>query len=216
VLTSSEYHRGRQELLLVQIRVRQVLVQVPALKRPGYNSAMAAGGDERKLAAAEDETRFWALLDAAWTPLGHDVSQARQALAGRAPGSSVDTSIVEKACAAFLDGLTSQCRGLPDDELVSLDGVLERKLYDIDRADIHAVTDGSDDGFLYARGFIVAMGREFYDAVAGDPQMAVLGAQCERMCYFFAHLYRERSGRFPDTHSGISRESFQNRAGWVS
>jgi hypothetical protein len=34
--------------------------------------------------------------------------------------------------------------------------VLERTLYDIDRADIQAVTDGSDDGFLYARGFVVA------------------------------------------------------------
>jgi hypothetical protein len=48
-------------------------------------------------------------------------------------------------------------------------------------------------------GFIVAMGRDFYDAVAGDPEMAVPGAECEEMCYFFAHLYRERFGQFPDT-----------------
>jgi hypothetical protein len=79
----------------------------------------------------------------------------------------------------FLGALADQCRALPGDELTSLDRVLERKLYDIDRTDIQAVTDGSDDGFLYARGFIVAMGRDFYDAVVGDPQVAVLDAECE-------------------------------------
>jgi hypothetical protein len=35
---------------------------------------------------------------------------------------------------------------------------------------------------LYARGFIVAMGRDFYDAVAGDPEVAVHHAECEEMC----------------------------------
>jgi hypothetical protein len=99
---------------------------------------------------------------------------------------------------------------------LSLDRVLERKLHDIDRADIQAVTDGSDDGFLYARGFIVAMGRNFYDAVASDPQVAVRDAECEEMCYFFAHLYRERFGEFSDTGSGISRESCSNATGWAS
>jgi hypothetical protein len=176
---------------------------------------VAVGADEQRFPTAEDEMRFWGLLEAAWTPLGHEVNHARQALASRAPGFYVDTSIVKDARKAFLDSLTGQCRGLPGDELVSLDRVLERKLYDIDRADIQAVTDGSDDGFLYARGFIVAMGRDFYDAVAGDPRMAVLGAECEEMCYFFAHLYRERFGQFPDTHSGISRESCRNPVGWV-
>ncbi len=34
------------------------------------------------------------------------------------------------------------------------------------------------------------------------------------MCYFFAHLHRERHGPFPKTGSGISRESFSNPAGW--
>jgi hypothetical protein len=112
--------------------------------------------------------------------------------------------------------LTDQCRELPGGELTSLDRVLERKLYDIDRADIQAVTDGSEDGFLYARGFIVAMGRDFYDAVASDPEAAVLDAECEEMCYFFAHLYRDRFGEFPETGSGVSRESCSNATGWAS
>jgi hypothetical protein len=67
--------------------------------------------------------------------------------------------------------------------------VVERNLYDIDSADLHAVADGSDDRFLYARGFVMAMGREFYCTVAADLQMAGPWAEFEEMCYFFAHLH---------------------------
>ena len=41
------------------------------------------------------------------------------------------------------------------------------------------------------------MGREFYRAVTGDPEMGVPHAECEEMCYFFAHLSRERFGNSP-------------------
>jgi hypothetical protein len=123
-------------------------------------------------------------------------------------------STIEAAMPLVLNALTGLCRGLPDGELASLDRVLERKLYDIDRADIQSLTDGSDDGFLYARGFIVAMGQRFYDAVASNPELAVPNAECEEICYFFAHLYRERLGKFPDTDNRISRESGSNPIGW--
>jgi hypothetical protein len=49
---------------------------------------------------------------------------------------------------------------LPGDELATFDRILERQLYEIDRADIHAATGGSDDGFLYSRGFVVALGQD--------------------------------------------------------
>jgi Protein of unknown function (DUF4240) len=166
-----------------------------------------------------DEEGLWGLVEAAWAPLGADVDQARQALTRRAPGPGEDLhdkplAVVEAALKGFLSNLGSISEGLSADELTGLDRVVESKLYDIDRADIQAVTGGSDDGFLYARGFIVALGRDFYTAVAEDPKKAVLDAECERMCYFFAHLHRERYGTFPSTGSGVSRESFSNPAGW--
>jgi hypothetical protein len=46
--------------------------------------------------------------------------------------------------------------------------------------------------------------------------VAVPDAECEEMCYFFAHLHRERFGEFPETGSGISRESCSNATGWAS
>jgi Protein of unknown function (DUF4240) len=177
---------------------------------------MSADVNERQLPAAEDEARLWALVEAAWAQCGAEANRVRRALAARALGPDAGISAVDSALPVFLGTLADQCRELPGGELATLDRVLERKLYDIDRADIQAVTDGSDDGFLYARGFIVAMGRDFYDAVADDPQVAVPDAECEEMCYFFAHLHRKRFGKFPETGSGICRGSCSNATGWAS
>jgi hypothetical protein len=176
---------------------------------------VAADRGEFRVPAPEEEARLWSLVETAWAALGPEVRQARQELVVRPSGSPPDISVVAGALQAFLAILAGHCRGLPADVLTSLDRVVERKLWVIDRLDVYAVTGGSDDGFLYSRGFVVAMGREFYDAVAGDPEMGVPLAECEEMCYLFAHLHRERFGDFPDIGSGISRESGSNLSGWI-
>jgi hypothetical protein len=159
---------------------------------------------------------LWSLLETAWIRLaGPGVSRARGALVVRPAGSPADTTVITGALPEFLDALRGLCRESSAGELVALDRVVERKLWEIDRADLHAVIGGSDDGFLYARGFTVAMGREFHRCVADDPRMGAPWAECEEMCYFFAHLHRERFGTFPETRSGISRESGQNLVGWL-
>ena len=162
-----------------------------------------------------DEARFWSLTEAAWARLGPEPAALRRALVQRDPGT--DDEGLYAICAwldPFLGHLRELCAELSRQDLVDLDRVVERKLYDIDRADVHAVTDGSDDGFLYCRGFVVALGRDFYEAVSADPEMALPDAECETMCYFFAHLHDKRFGDWPDTGSGISRESVSNTAGW--
>lgn len=144
-----------------------------------------------RLPTDEEEDRLWSLLAQAWSKAG----------------DSTD---------AFVRVLTELCEGMSSEELTDLDRVVERKLYDVDRADIHAVTDGSDDGFLYARGLIVASGREKYYAVLADPNVATPDDELEEMCYFFAHLHHEKYGSWPETGSGISRESCSNPKGWRS
>jgi hypothetical protein len=148
--------------------------------------------DGPRLPTDEEENRFWTLLD-----------QAR---------SRAGTGTTE----GLLEALTELCDGMSSRELTDLDRVVERKLYDADRADIHAVTDGSDDGFLYARGLIVASGREAYYGILADPSLAEPDGELEEMCYFFAHLHNEKYGSWPKTGSGISRESCSNAAGWRS
>ncbi|HEX3753279.1 MAG TPA: hypothetical protein VHW06_22120 [Streptosporangiaceae bacterium] len=163
-----------------------------------------------------DEARLWSLIEAAWASLGAKVNRVRRSLSARPPAQPVDDlPLLKQALETFTDGLARQCRELTAEDLAVLDLVVERKLYDIDSAELHAIVDGSDDGFLYARGFIVAMGREFYYAVAADVLMAVPGMELEEMCYFFAHRHHDRYGVFPGADTGISRESGSNPAGWT-
>ncbi|MFG1776580.1 DUF4240 domain-containing protein [Micromonospora sp. NPDC049048] len=170
-----------------------------------------------KLPSAEDEARFWALVESAWERLGPEPAALRRALLTRDPESDDDDDgryALDPWLDPFLDSLRQLTAELSSAELTDLDRVVERKLHDIDRADVHEVTDGSDDGFLYCRGFVVALGREFYEAVSANPAVAVPDGECEAMCYFFARLHDKRFGGWPETGSGISRESCTNPAGW--
>lgn len=166
-----------------------------------------------------DETeRMWSRIEDAWAAQGAAAVAARDALTARRPGEELPDAraTVEGALAGVIAHLRA---GFADDactadELVAMDRVLERALYTIDRADIQAVTDGSDDGFLYARGFIVALGKAFYAAVLANPDLALPDAECEDMCYLPAHVHDARFGGFPDTGSDLSRESGSNAEGW--
>lgn len=158
-----------------------------------------------------NEYDFWALIESAWQTIGAK-QKARQALA---EGTASETQAWEfeedgyKMVAALEDKL----RQLNQHDLLRFDRILEKKLYDIDRVDIHDHTDGSDDGFLYARGFIVAIGQEYYDAVVADPSKAICDAECESMCFVARVLYEQNFGDIPA--SGISRESGSNSNGWA-
>lgn len=108
--------------------------------------------------------------------------------------------------------LREQLSQLSAPDLLAFDRILERKLYDIDRAEIQEQTDGSDDGFLYARGFIVVAGKAYYDAVNTNPSVAMMDLECEEMCFLSLHVHQEKYGEV--SQSGISRESCSNKTGW--
>lgn len=168
-----------------------------------------------RVPTAAEEDRFWQLIDAAWERLGEEPAALRRELLTRDLDAEPSYAI-EEWLDPFLDALRDSTEDLPAADLTDLDRVLERKLYDLDREDLQAVTDGSDDGFLYCRGFVVALGRDFYRAVAREPRVAMVDAECEDMCYFFADLHAKRFGDYPETGSGISRETASNPAGWTA
>lgn len=159
-----------------------------------------------------NEKRFWSMIEAAWNSAGGK-SESRQQLAEGELSVGGAYSLEETLVEEVVPALREQLDALPADELLAFDRILERKLYDIDRADIHERTDGSDDGFLYCRGFIVGMGRGYYETVSTNPDRAVVDAACEAMCYLSWHLYHDRFGEMPP--SGISRETQSNSAGWA-
>jgi hypothetical protein len=157
-----------------------------------------------------DDKRFWSVLEDAWKAAPKEAKL--RPTGGKAPSEDalekVDDALEERVLPALRKALAA----LPADDLAGFDRTLEKKLYDLDRADVQEHTDGSDDGFLYARGFIVAMGRPYYDAVMAKPSAAIMDMECESISYLPRQLYEERHGKLPK--SGISRETGSNKAGW--
>jgi hypothetical protein len=157
-----------------------------------------------------DESRFWSLIESAWQSAGGK-TKTRQKLAAGKLSTERAEALVE-ALEEVIPALRAQLDRLSAAELLAFDRILERKLYDIDRAEVQERTDGSDDGFLYARGFIVAAGKGYYDAVNARPAVALMDLECEDMCYLSWNLYQDKFGEMAP--SGISRESCSNEAGW--
>jgi hypothetical protein len=159
-----------------------------------------------------DENCFWSMIETAWGTVGGK-AKSRQRLAEGHLSKERAYALQGTLEGEVAPALREQLTALTDEELLAFDRILERKLFDIDRADIHERTDGSDDGFLYCRGFIVGMGQRYYEAVRANPDVAVTDAECEEMCYLSWHLYHEKFGEVAP--SGISRETQSNSAGWA-
>lgn len=164
-----------------------------------------------------NEERFWQIIDTAWAS-GSELKTFQDQVLATLESSDAKEAFEELDVDAPLlpDELTKNVRSqldeLSQDDLLAFDRILERKLYDIDREDVHEHTDGSDDGFLYCRGFIVAMGQRYYDAVNAEPSNAMFDWECEEINYISCFLYEEKFGEMP--RSEISRETGTNPDGW--
>lgn len=150
------------------------------------------------------------MIEDAWSALGGWTSERRALAAGTL--SEGDLERLSGAMEDFIPVLSKALQTLGKEDLLEFDRILERKLWDIDRAEIQEFTDGSDDGFLYARGFIVAAGQDYYQAVRDQPSRAQMDVECEDMCYLSHHIYEEKFGEMPE--SDITRESASNPLGW--
>jgi Protein of unknown function (DUF4240) len=154
------------------------------------------------------ESDFWTAIESSFPKS----KQWKAARVGLLTGDESDTEDLLEGQSLFLKKLRKALSKYTKEQLLAFDRTLEHKLYDIDRQDIQEHTDGSDDGFLYARGFIVSMGREYYELVNTDPSKAFPDLEFEEFCYFSKNLYEEKYGPMPT--STISRESTSNKAGW--
>jgi len=102
-----------------------------------------------------DESRFWSLIQSA-RPATQQATLLRQMAFS---GELEDDDELYTAQKQMLNNLTNALNQLDADDLLAFDRILERKLYDIDRADIQEYTGGSDDGFLYYY-FVISGGAE--------------------------------------------------------
>ena len=159
-----------------------------------------------------DENRFWLLIELAWKSVGGKETERKQLANSKL--SQEDAEALQETLEEVIPALQKLLELLSAEKLLAFDRILEQKMYDIDREEVHYHTDGSDDGFLYARGFIVAVGRDYYNAVNIDPRIALMDLECEEMCYISRHLYEDKFGKMPE--SEISRETCSNKSKWPS
>ena len=113
--------------------------------------------------------------------------------------------------------LEKELRCMSKEESFSFNQILEKKLYDLDTREIHEYVEGSDDGFLYHRGFIVGMGKEYYYSILNDPSKGLLRLRSEDFAYMTRAIHHERFSDQENIDSfteGISRETCSNLEGW--
>jgi hypothetical protein len=110
----------------------------------------------------------------------------------------------------------------PEEELFAFEEQLALHLYAID-GEVYAEnagdSGGSDDGFLYARCYVVAKGREFFEAVKADPALMPKSIEqwCETLLYphreAWAQITQRDSSEWPFV-SSVSYESGSNSDLW--
>jgi len=107
-------------------------------------------------------------------------------------------------------------------EIHEFENILAQCLYDIDGevyADEAEESGQSGDGFLYARCFVVAKGKQHYDAVKADPTKMPksLDEWCESLLYVSQRAWAVATGEDEeswDHQSPVSYETGSNSANW--
>lgn len=161
------------------------------------------------------EDIFWDTIELAWAETSPTLKSKRLQITtkkGEKTPTDLGMELADLVASDLIDCLTEKLKTWSKEDLLAFDRILEQKLYDIDREDIHAYTDGDDDGFLYARGFIVGMGKAYYELIKAEPDRATFDLDAEDFCYFVVRLYEELYGNFPV--SDISRETGSNAENW--
>jgi hypothetical protein len=105
-------------------------------------------------------------------------------------------------------------------ELQSFEEHLAQALFDLDGrkyADESGRSGSSDDGFLYARCFVVAMGRDVYQQTLTNPGLMpkALDEWCEPLLYVAGNAWAKRTGEeevYFDT--AVNYETGSNTALW--
>lgn len=157
---------------------------------------------------------FWTLIELSWSD-SPELDNLRQQALQPANRHLLD-ECGNALSGPILDNYDRRLKQLSQQDLTDFIHTLEERLYHIDRQDVHEYTEGSDDGFLYARCYILGMGRPYYDMVDRDPSRAVADLWAEPFGFHAYQLYEERFGEEFDRGTEHDIETCSNFEGWPS
>jgi Protein of unknown function (DUF4240) len=160
-----------------------------------------------------NEEKFWNIIDMSWADSPKLDKKREKVLKNN------DEEILEELSGeledTILENYNKRLLTLDKDDLVNFIHILEERLYNIDREEIQEHTDGSDDGFLYCRCFILGMGQQYYNLVDKDPSKASMDLEAEMFGFSAYGIYEEKFGEEFERYSIHSIESCSNEKGWA-
>jgi hypothetical protein len=158
------------------------------------------------------EQNFWEIIELSWADSPELDKQRAKVL------KSNNKEILEELSgdleSVILKNYNQRLLALDKEDLTKFIHILEERLYNIDREEIQEHTDGSDDGFLYCRCFILGMGQQYYNMVDKDPSKATMDLEAEMFGFSAYGIYEEKFGEEFDRYSIHSIESCSNEKGW--
>lgn len=159
------------------------------------------------------EQKFWELIEASWSDSPQLYEKRAEVL--RTNKESLLEKLSQHLGGMFIKNYDNRLRLLDKEELTQFIRILEKKLFDIDRQDIHDFTDGSDDGFLYCRCFILGMGQQYYNMISDYPFKATFDVEAELFGFSAYGIFEERFGEEFDRNAIHCIETCSNEnGGW--
>ncbi|RYF97378.1 MAG: DUF4240 domain-containing protein [Chitinophagaceae bacterium] len=156
--------------------------------------------------------KFWEYLEEVWAAESELKKKRRKALDTDDEKLFQDLTIeIEEV---LLESYEDMLYNLEKSELESFIHHLEERLFNIDRKDVHKYIEGSDDGFLYCRCFVVAMGEEYYNRVDKSPGAAHPDLEAEGFGFTAYSVYADRFDDEFERNSKHNIETGSNLSGW--
>ncbi len=160
------------------------------------------------------EKIFWETIELSWadSPELYDLREEALKTNDEELLEELSQGIDEK----IVENYNKRLFSFGKEDLTEFIHILEEKLFNIDREEIHEFTDGSDDGFLYCRCFIVGMGEKYYNLIDKNPSKATMDLEAEAFGFSAYTIYQEKFGEEFERDSVYCIESGSNTEGWNS
>ncbi|MDQ3634836.1 MAG: DUF4240 domain-containing protein [Acidobacteriota bacterium] len=161
-----------------------------------------------------NEEKFWKIIESSWAD-----SPEIYALRTKALENNEEKLLEElsgKLENEIFENYNERIKSLEKYDFTNFIHILEEKLYIIDREEIQEYTDGSDDGFLYCRCFIVGMGEKYYTLVDKNPSKATMDIEAESFGFSAYTVYEKKFGEEFERNSIHCIESCSNTDSWTS
>ncbi|MEO7309725.1 MAG: DUF4240 domain-containing protein [Chitinophagaceae bacterium] len=156
--------------------------------------------------------KFWKIIESSWADAPKLDKKRAKAL--KTNDEELLGELSEELEDTIVENYSKRLLSLNKEDLTQFIHFLEERLYNIDREEIQEHTDGSDDGFLYCRCFIVGMGEQYYNMVDKNPSKATMDAEAELFGFSAYDVYEEKFGEEFDRNSIHNIESCSNESGW--